>query len=360
MLAGRVVLVPLSVLALLSGCGRRDASVKEGQRRVVDLAGRSVAIPEQVRRIGCMTGASFEKALLVGGAGKVVVKAATCPPWARRAYPDIDKITSLANSHALNLEEFQRKRLDALFFWDDPHLLRRLAESGIPVLVPQPTNAANSLPGFVKRQKDEVLFYGKTLGKDEEEKAREWCRYYDAKVAMVLSRTKEIPSKKRPKVYYLRGPKALNTHGADGNISWYGEMAGGHMVVRESSAKGIAELSMEQILLWNPEVILVGRQYPASLVRDDPSWKRVLAVRSGRVYETPDGVFWWDSGSEGVLLLLYMAKLFHPDLFADVDLRREVKDYYSRFYHASLSDREVDLLLAGKGPDGSRGNRLGN
>lgn len=360
MLASRGILLLLAALSLLAGCEKRESSVKEGERYVVDLAGRSVAIPERVGRVGCMTGASFEKALLVGGAGKVVVKAATCPPWARRVYPDANRITALANSHALNLEEFQRKRLDALFFWDDPSLLRRLAESGIPVLVPQPARSVTSQSEFVKKQKGEVTLYGKVLGKDEEERAREWCRYYDAKVAMVLSRTKGIPSERRPKVYYVRGPKALNTHGADENISWYGEMAGGHMVVRESGAKGISESSMEQILLWNPEVILVGRQYPASLVLDDNAWRRVSAVRSGRVYETPDGVFWWDSGSEGVLLLLYMAKLFHPDLFADLDLHREVKEYYSHFYHVALSDQEVELLLAGKGPDGSRGNQLGN
>jgi len=346
--------------ALLAGCGGGKTPCAGARREVVDLAGRRVRIPARVERIGCMTGASFEKALLVGGGGKVVVKAATCPPWVRRVHPAVDGVRSLVNSHDLNLEEFHRIRPDVLFFWDDEKALPALEDNGIPALVPQPSKAARSMTEFVQRQKDEVMLYGKVLGSAEEENARRWCSYYDAKVAMVLSRTRSVPSQRRPRVYYVRGPKALNTHGADENISWYGEMAGGRMVVRESGAKGIADLSVEQILQWNPAMILVGRQYPASLVLDDPAWRNVAAVRTGRVLETPDGVFWWDSGSEGVLLLLYLAKLFHPDLFADVDLRREVRDYYGSFYHATLSDREVDLMLAGKGPDGSRGNRLGN
>jgi iron complex transport system substrate-binding protein len=348
------------VFLLLADCGKGGGAPASARREVVDLAGRKISIPARVSRIGCMTGASFEKALLVGGAGKVVVKAATCPPWVARVHPAVDGIRSLANSHGLNLEEFHRIQPDVLFFWDDEKALSRFEDNGIPALVPQPTQAVASETEFVQRQKDEAMLYGKVLGTAEEGNARRWCAYYDAKIAMVRSRTRGLPPQSRPRVYYVRGPKALNTHGADGNITWYGEMAGGRMVVRESGARGIADLSVEQILRWNPEVILVGRQYPSSLVLDDHAWREVAAVRSRRVLEIPDGVFWWDSGSEGVLLLLYLAKTFHPDLFADLDLRREVRDYYRRFYHVSLSEREIDLMLAGKGPNGSRGNRLGN
>jgi iron complex transport system substrate-binding protein len=307
-----------------------------------------------------MTGASFEKALLVGGGAKVVVKAATCPPWVRRVYPAVDGIRSLANSHGLNLEEFHRIKPDVLFFWDDEKALSRLQENGFGALVPQPSRPVGSVEEFVQREKDEVMLYGKVLGPGEEAAARSWCAYYQEKVDLVRRRTEGIPDSMRPKVYYLRGPKALDTHGKDGNVTWYGEIAGGRMVVRDSPARDIAQISIEQILRWNPDMVLVGRQYSSSLVLDDAAWKAVAAVRHGKVMETPDGVFWWDSGSEGVLLLLYMAKAFHPELFADIDLKREVKEYYSGFYHVSLSDRELDLLLSGKGPDGARGNRLGN
>jgi len=349
-------------IAMMLACivGHGEGASPAPHREVTDLTGRRVRLPAQVSRVGCMTGASFEKVLLVGGGDKVVVKDATCPPWAKRVFPGLDKIRSLPNSHDLNLEEFHHLKPDALFFWDDAKAIPLLQANGFNPLVPQPSKAPVSEADFLRRIQDEVLLYGKVLGPAEEAAAKAWCRYFREKVEMVRHRTAGIPPAKRPKVYYVRGPNALNTHGADQNVSWYGKIAGGHMVVRDSPAKGIAQVSMEQLLLWNPEVILVGRQYSAALVLEDQAWKNVAAVRNHKVLESPDGVFWWDGGSEGVLLLLYMAKAFHPELFKDLDLPREVKEYYSRFYHTALSDREIALLLAGKQPDGSRGNRLGN
>ena len=132
------------------------------------------------------------------------------------------------------------------------------------------------------------------------------------------------------------------------------------MVVKYAEAKGIAEVSLEQILVWDPEVIFVGRQYSPDLVLKDPRWRDVSAVRTGRVQVIPDGVFYWDSSSEGVLLLQYMAKILHPALFQDIDLEREVRDYYRAFYGYPLSHEEVVRLLQGQGPDGQRRNPLNN
>ena len=75
--------------------------------------------------------------------------------------------------------------------------------------------------------------------------------------------------------------------------------------------------------------------------------------------EVPAGVFFWDGGPECGLLLLYLAKHLHPDLFPELDLASEVKDYYRRFYRTDLSSEEVDLLLRGLGPDGRRRNPFG-
>jgi iron complex transport system substrate-binding protein len=107
-------------------------------------------------------------------------------------------------------------------------------------------------------------------------------------------------------------------------------------------------------------VIFVGRQYSPELVLKDPRWQRVAAVRNGRVYVVPDGVFFWDSSSEGILLLQYLAGKLHPELFPDLDLGKEVRDYYARFYRYHLNGRELDLLLAGQGPDGQRRNGMNN
>lgn len=117
---------------------------------------------------------------------------------------------------------------------------------------------------------------------------------------------------------------------------------------------------MESLLEWDPIVIIVGRQYSKSLVTRDPRWQPITAVKTGRVYELPEGVFYWDGSSEGVLLMLYLAKTLYPERFTDLDLRKEIREYYARFYHHALSDQAIDRMLQGQGPDGQRHNEMGN
>lgn len=111
---------------------------------------------------------------------------------------------------------------------------------------------------------------------------------------------------------------------------------------------------------WNPDVILVGRQYSLDLALKDERFAEIAAVKNGRVYSSPEGVFYWDGGPESVLLMLYVAKLLYPDRFADLDVAAEVKNYYTRFYGYQLSDGEVALLLRGQSPDGRRINPANN
>lgn len=352
--------VPAYLALRAAGLGAAPAG-SPGARDIIDPSGRHVSLPARIERIGCLTGAAYEKAFLVGAGDKVVVRQATSPPWMAQTNPAIREVPVLLNAHQPNLETLLSLHPDVLFSWDEPILTRKLEENGFTVVCPQPNRQRlASSQAFVSVLKAEVEVYGQVLGPLAAQKASAWSAYLDAVLALVKARTADLRPEQRPATYYVRGPEALDTHGADENISWFGALAGADMLVRRSEARGIARMSMEQIMLWNPEVIFVGRQYAAALVLGDPRWRNIRAVREGRVQVIPDGVFYWDSSSEGVLLLLFMAKALHPGRFADIDLSHEVRSYYQRFYGYPLSEAEARLLLAGRNPLGTRGNPLGN
>lgn len=351
-----------SALVLLSGCHMPSAANAHGPHRVVtDLSGRSVSIPAQINRIACLTGACYEKAFLVGAGNKVIARATAGAPWMARTNPRSPQIPMILNSHQPNVEELLNLKPDVVFFWDNPAVLDTLGKNGLTALVPQPEkNTPTSIAAFTERMKNEVRFYGQVVDGDAQKRAEDWCSYYDQRVQYVLQRTQNIPEEKKTKVYYLRGPSPLTTHGAEANITWYGEMAGAHMVVKDSGLKNISQVSMEDMFHWNPDVIFVGRQYSPDLVLNDARWKNIAAVRNKRVYVIPDGVFYWDSGSEGVLLLEFMAQKLYPDLFRDLDMKHEVMTYYARFYRYALPEDEAGKMLHGAGPDGTRSNPLNN
>ena len=349
------------LVVLLAVAPAHAAPTTSGNRSIVDATGRTVVLPARIERIGCLTGASYEKAVLVGVADKVVVRQATFPPWMARISPRAADIPTILNSHDPNIEELLRLKPDVLFFWDAPELAARIERSGIAVVSPQPEHRdISSADEFLAKFKEEINVYGRVFGGRAAERARAWSDYVDSRARYVRERLTRLAPEQRLRTYYLRGPDALTTHGGNENISWLGEMAGADMVVRHSLATGISKVSMEQVLLWNPEVIFVGRQYAPELVLQDPRWRHVAAIGSGRVYVIPDGVFFWDGSSEGILLLQYLAQKLHPALFRDLDMRKEVRDYYARFYGYALTERELDQLLAGKGPDGQRRNGRNN
>jgi iron complex transport system substrate-binding protein len=367
----RAFLVACLLVAGVAGSGERMAyatapttlSAKAQPRRIVDSTGRAVTLPEHLERIGCLIGGAYEKAFLFGVADKVVVRAATSPPpWMTQTNPRAAEIPTMRDSHNPNIEELLRLKLDVLFFWDDPEQVARLERSGIVVVSPQLTNHKDfsSPEEFVARFKADVVSYGNTLGGPAAAKVRAWSDYVDQRVRYVQERLARLAPTQKPRTYYVRGPDALTTHGKEQNISWLGEMAGADMVVRRSSAQNIAKVSIEQIMLWNPEVIFVGRQYSPDIVLKDPRWRHIAAVKNGRVHVIPDGVFFWDGGSEGILLLQFLAQKLHPELFPDLDMRRETMNYYKNFYGYPMRPDEADRLLSGRGPDGQRHNSMNN
>ena len=48
--------------------------------------------------------------------------------------------------------------------------------------------------------------------------------------------------------------------------------------------------------------------------------------------------------------MLWAAKKFNPDKFADVDIEKETKDFYMQYYGYQLTDDECSRILNGENP----------
>lgn len=344
------VLAILALAAIAAGCTTQPAATPTpapaANRTVTDIAGRPVTLPANVTKAAALVGPSYEKILLLGATDRIALRMPMTDAWALKVDPMLKGYPTTASYSDPNIEELLSRGIQVVFFWDYPQPLAKMNEAGIPVVVTQlSTGNPSNAEDFIAFEKREVRLYGDTLGPDAREKADEWCAYLDAKVAYVTSRTANLTDDEKPKVYYVRGPDALTTHGKNSYTQWYVEMAGGNMVSKNTTKEGLQQVTIEQVLAWDPDVVFMGRMNNTSMIMDDPKWANVKAVKEGKVYLNPDGVFYWDYGSEGVLLMEYFAKTLHPDLFQDLDMTEEVKDYYSRFYGYSLTDDEAGRIL---------------
>ena len=97
------------------------------------------------------------------------------------------------------------------------------------------------------------------------------------------------------------------------------------------------QVSKEQIIAWNPDVILLHGAMTEILSREDvlsdPDLQSVSAIQNGAVYSAKGYMFGWDPAT-GVVESLYMAKLFHAGEFADVDVEAEGNEILAEVYGA--------------------------
>jgi len=348
----------LSVLLCLAFLGCRGHDVTEARRTVVDSHGRSVAVQDKICRVACVDVLCYGAMLTLGEADKVVsmqVNAARAP-WAVRVRAQ-SGIRSMETSPGI--EELLRQKVDVVVGgYGGGSESHAMAAAEIPQLAAQPARGKFATAReFLDGQEAMMRIYGKLLGPAAASRAEDWCAWLEEKARFVTARTGQISSTRLPKAYFVRGPSTLATHGPGGAGYWYCAMAGADMVVKNRPGmQRRGDLSMEEVLRWDPEYVFIDRQYPAEIVTRDLRWKNVKAVREGKVILVPAGVFYWDGGPESALLMLFLAKRLHPDLFPDLDLAAEVKGYYRRFYKVTLSDREVTLMLSGLDPQGRREN----
>ncbi len=176
----------------------------------------------------------------------------------------------------------------------------------------------------------------------------DYCRYaYDRAVEIANSVEKA-------NLLYITGDEGLNVI-AKG--SYHAEaidlLANNLAVVEEPSSKGTGnEVDMEQILNWNPDVILFAPGSIYASVGSNENWQTVTAIKNGTYYEVPMGPYNWMGFPPSVQRLLgmtWMAKILYPDA-ADYDLYTEVSTYFQLFYHCELTQTQYDALVANSVP----------
>jgi iron complex transport system substrate-binding protein len=319
-------------------------------KTVVDMSERKVIVPAEIHRVAALEVLGYEKMFLLGQSNKLALMNATKPPWMERTNPKVKQIPKFLNEP--NAEALLNMNVDLALFSYDPEKTRNKLDSiGIPGVVSQPSGQIiGDAKTFQETMKRNMRLYGDIMGSEAKQRAEDWCNYFDERVGYVTSRVASIPPGQRPHAYYLRGPSALMTQGRNTHTLWYGEMAGGEMLSKNLPFISRGRVSMEDILAWDPEYIFVGRQYSPDLVLKDKRWQDVRAVREGKVYQDPEGVFFWDGSSEGVLLMEFMAQKMYPYLFRDLDMKKEIQNYYARFYNYKLTDVEADKILRAQAP----------
>lgn len=334
----------LCLVVLGSFCAQAGA---QELRTVVDSAKRQVAIPQQISRV-LAAGPPASILLYTLAPEKMIGWVRTPTPAeqaflapAVRALPEYGRLTGRGGT--ANLENVLKFKPDLIIDSGSTNptyvsLADNVQEqTKIPYLL---------LDGRFERTPEIYRQLGAWLG--VEARAEELARYADETINGLRSRISAIPEKERPRVYYARGTNGLET-GLAGSINMEVlERVGAVNVAAAGGSGGIAKVSMEQVIGWDPDVILVLDAGFYRSVQTDTLWSGIKAVREKRVFLAPNLPYGWFDAPPGVNRLIgvrWLVSILYPDKSTE-NLRDTTRHFYKLFYKVDLSDAQLDTLLS--------------
>lgn len=106
-------------------------------------------------------------------------------------------------------------------------------------------------------------------------------------------------------------------------------------------------VSLEQVLEWDPDVIISLSQKGKQYIKQNQSWQNIKAVKEDKIYTAPDVPFSWISqppSANRIIGIYWMADKVYPEIY-DVDVKEKTKEWYRLAYHHELTDEEYDELV---------------
>ncbi len=183
-----------------------------------------------------------------------------------------------------------------------------------------------------------------------EARGKELADYAARLIEDLRTKIAAVPAAQRPGVYYARGPQG-NVTGLEGSINVEMLEFLGARNVAAGQRGGLATVGLEQIVLWDPQIIVTNDPNFYREVWTLPVWSSVSAVRAKRVYLSPHLPFGWFDYPPGVNRLIgleWLAEILYPGSF-HFDYRRDVSEFYRLFYHRAPTPAQLDALLGEPG-----------
>lgn len=332
---------------------------------IVDHLGIEVEVPYEVDRIAVGNILPLPSVLTVffDSADKIVGMSPNSMSAAENGllgelYPEIlDTETGYMNGSDINLEELMNLEPDVVFYSaSQPDQGEQLRDAGFAAVALSVNkweyNAIETLNQWIALLSE--IF-------PENDKTEIVEQYSDEIYEMVQERVAQIPEEERERVFFLF--KYSDTEMATSGKNFFGQFwadaIGAINTAEEIETDNQAAVNMEQVYAWNPTTIFITNftaAQPEDLYENaigNYDWSAVSAVQNEKVYKMPLGMYRsYTPGADTPVTLLWFAKTTYPELFEDIDIIQETKDYYAEVFGVTLTDAQAASIFA---PDAEAG-----
>lgn len=309
-------------------------------RQVTDYLGRDVTIYKPIKRIVCTAGQHLEtlrslqvsRDIIVGVPEGIIDES---------YFSEFSDYPSIGSFYEPDVEAILELEPDVIIAHPGPdpggnsldEVLQTMEDSGITLLC-----FKCNLP---ERYPQEIRTLGVLLEKENE--AETFLEFYDGVLNTVEKNTASLSEDKMPQVYSEYLPYRTNSLLDMGPI----EMAGGSIIFPDD--RQIRDVDPEVLISADPEIILIlswGGDYDQMALQDTarldearkelkarPELQNLKALQEDQVYvmTSPFWTYLPGSSCRHFIGVAYLAKLFHPLVFQDLDPQALHQRYLSEF-----------------------------
>lgn len=318
-------------------------------REIIDMGGKKVQIPDTITKVfGTSPPSTYmiytiDASLIVGlnfnhARGNNESSNMLDPKF--MALPIVGGLQGGGNN--MNRETLLSLHPDVVFLWNNDassQLAQYLFESSKIPSINVELESVESLPKA-------YLFFGDVLERMPRAKV------LSAYASEALERTKSVVkanATKRPVVYYAEGADGLATE-CDQSFHYEAiKFSGGinpHLCSTKSGL-GLEKVSLEQVILYNPDIIIAQEKEFVEKVKSDSRWRSIKAVRDGKVFLVPKVPFNWIDRPPSFMRLLGIQWLTHVlyDTPNEEQFKAEMKAFYKLFLNIDLEDTPLQKIL---------------
>ncbi len=304
-------------------------------RKIVDFTGTQVCVPAKIDSIiiTCYGGASQEVALFDADKKIVALPDSGKFEHFKKVYPSIKDTPSVGTFNDVNLETLLKYKPSIVFVGATSHPTnKKIADSGIATFTLG--IGKHTIPTLLT----EFIQVGDIL--KQPKKATELVEYWRNQL---LNIEQKLSSIKNKKVLFYTSSKSVNDI-----YNWNDDFIASIGALNMAKVKKIdGEITLETLMLHNPDAILTTTNNTSALsynnLKKNRSITNLKAIKNNLLLEAPVGSFWWDRPSpESILGIMWVAKKLYPDELADLDIQKETKYFFKKFYNYNLTTDEFN------------------
>jgi iron complex transport system substrate-binding protein len=318
-------------------------------REITDMAGRRVTVSDTIRRVYAGSPPATDLVYAIDPSLLVALNFPVRGDERHLLRPAFTRLPVaggvFGQGRSVNLETLLALKPDLALLWTwkggsaNEQFIERFASIGVPSVVLD----LDRLEDYPQA----ILFLGDLL--DRKERAQTLAAYAQETLRSVAAATSSIPEPARVSVYYAEGTDGLATERETSVHAQLIGLAGGRNVHRGEALDhmGMEKVTLEQVLLYNPEVIVVQEPAFYDVIMKDRRWSAIRAVKHKRVYCIPRLPFNWFDRPPSFMRFLglkWLANALYPQRYS-IDLKAETKSFYRLFLGVEVNEQEMREIL---------------